>query len=136
MINARGLSLALLLVTLLACEAALWLANATSITARRVLSPPWEVLRPTIPDDRLGTRGNPLHPDHDRAGYRNLERPGHANIVVLGDSHAYGGGGIAKSWPARLGAYNMALPGYGPGHNLLQLEEALSFQPRLVIVAP
>ncbi len=127
-------SLSLLLVALVVCEGALWFAGAMSVTARRALSPPWEVLAPTIPDDRLGRRGNPLHPEHDRAGYRNLGRPNQANIVVLGDSHAYGSG--IAAWPVKLGAYNMALPSYGPGHSLLQLDEALSLRPRLVIVAP
>src|SRR6266508_548424 len=32
--------------------------------------------------------------------------------------------------------YNMSLPGYGPGQSLLQLDEALSLSPSLVIVAP
>jgi hypothetical protein len=87
---------------------------------------PWERASPIVPDDRLGARGNPYHPEHDVAGHRNRIRPGQADIVVLGDSNAYGGG-IVELWPARLGAYKMALPSYGPGQDLLQLEEALAF---------
>jgi hypothetical protein len=130
------------LLALLAAEAALQVSVRLSVTARRALAPPWVANAHTIPDDRLGSRGNPLHRDHDEAGYRNPARPRQADIVVLGDSHAYGPADASAAWPYRLGAqlgrrvYNMALPGYGPAHSLLQLDEAMALAPRLVIVAP
>ena len=138
----NALRLATLGFVLIACELLLQVANTSSITARRVLAPAWEVIAATIPDDRLGSRGNPLRHDHDRAGYRNPMRPSRADIVVLGDSHAYGPARDADGWPRRLErdlarpVYNMALPGYGPGQSLLQIDEALAFRPRLIIVAP
>ena len=44
----------------------------------------------TVPDDRLGHRPNPAHPEHDRQGFRNLEVPSRAHLVALGDSQTYG----------------------------------------------
>jgi hypothetical protein len=125
---------ALFTITILVCELGLHLAARWSRTVHGLLMPPWERASPIVPDDRLGARGNPYHLEHDVAGYRNRMRPEQADIVVLGDSHAYGGG-IAAPWPVRLGAYNMALPSYGPGQSLLQLEEALALKPRRLVVA-
>jgi hypothetical protein len=127
---------------LIACELVLQVANAASITVRRSLAPEWTVVAPTIPDDHLGSRGNPLRQDHDSAGYRNPRRLTRADIVVLGDSHAYGPEHDAEGWARRVerdlerSVYNMALPSYGPGQSLLQLDEALTLHPSLIIVAP
>jgi hypothetical protein len=123
----------LLLMSLVVCEVALQVADRTSRATHALLMAPWARAAPTLPDGR----GNPYHREHDAAGYRNAARPARAEIVVLGDSHAYGAGvAPPEAWPARIGAYNLALPGYGPGHSLLQLDEALRLQPRLLIVAP
>ena len=96
----------------------------------------------TIPDPLLGYRGNPKWYDHDERGYRNEHALTKADIVVLGDSHAYGAGVSAnQAWPYSLGrdtgfaTYNMAFGGYGTAHSLLQLEEAIELAPRLVILA-
>src|SRR5262245_8629107 len=123
-------------------ELALQVADRLSLAVHRILSPPWTVETPSLPDDRLRWRGNPLNPEHDRRGYRNREALREAEIVILGDSHAYGPADPRDAWPsvlarqARREVYNMALPGYSPVQSLLLLEDALALRPRLVIVAP
>jgi len=96
---------------------------------------------PTVDDPVLQYRPNPAFPDHDAAGFRNAVRPERADIVALGDSQTYGHAVTRESaWPARLQAatglsvYNMAYSGYGTGHCLALLDEALALQPRLVVV--
>lgn len=89
----------------------------------------------------LGYEGNPKRFDHDARGYRNeiaLER---ADIVMLGDSHTYGASvDITEAWPyliqkkSGIKTYNMGLGGYGPAHNLLQLDKAIELSPKLVIM--
>jgi hypothetical protein len=102
------------------------------------LAPPWQTAAVTTGDARLVTRGNPLHWEHDSAGYNNPVRLSRADIVVLGDSQSYG----RNAWPHLVGRqlgrtlYSMALPAHGPGQNLFQLEQALALRPRLIIVAP
>lgn len=129
-------TIALPLISLLACEAALQLADRSNRAVHALLMPPAQRNATTLADEQRIVRGNPYHREHDEAGYRNATRPARAEVVVLGDSQAYGSGvSREEAWPTRLGAYNMALPGYGPGHSLLQLEEALAFRPRRVIVA-
>lgn len=131
-------SVGLLALALVVCEGALQLASLGSLTVRRLLAPPWRTAAVTVGDARLVTRGNPLHREHDSAGYNNPVRLPRADIVVLGDSHSYG----RNAWPRLVGrqlgrsVYNMAMPAHGPGQNLLQLDETLALQPRLVIVAP
>lgn len=132
----------LLLVSLVAAELALQIASGASLTVRRLLAPPWDVDAPVIPDPRLVLRGNPLNREHDAAGYRNPRRLTKTDIIVLGDSQSYGPSDPRVAWPRLLSAetgrsvYNMSLPGYGPGHSVLQLDDALSLNPGLVIVAP
>src|SRR5262245_24880369 len=129
-------------VGFLLAELALQVADRLSPGVHRILSPPWVVETPMIPDDRLVRRGNPLHPEHDRRGYRNREALGEAEMVILGDSHAYGPADPRDAWPSVLAhqtrrvVYNMALPTYGPAQSLLLLEDALALRPQLVIVAP
>jgi hypothetical protein len=126
-------------LALLICEGLLHLAGAISVVAYRTLMPPRDAEAIILPDEQLMYRGNPYHRDHDAAGYRNATQPDRADIVVLGDSFAYGAG--LEPWPKRLGdslrrvVYNMSLPGYCPGHSLLLLDKALAFHPRLVILA-
>jgi len=132
----------LLLVSLVAAELALQVASGASLTVRRLLAPSWDVDAPVTPDSRLVLRGNPLNREHDAAGYRNPRRLTKADIVVLGDSQSYGPSDPRLAWPRLLSVetgqsvYNMSLPGYGPGQSLLQLDDALSLNPGLVIVAP
>lgn len=127
---------AAVLLSLLAAELALQIADRTSRAAHAVLMPPWERTAQTMPDPILGRRGNPYHPGHDASGYRNARRVTQTDLIVLGDSHAYGAGVSREdAWPARLGAYNMALPGYCPAHSLLQLDEALALHPRRLVVS-
>lgn len=96
----------------------------------------------TIPDTRLGCRGNPAYRGHDARGFRNSEALRSAEIVALGDSQTYGFGVLPEhAWPARLSTiiqlttYSMALGSYGPTHALLLLEEALGLGPKVVIEA-
>src|SRR6185503_7301284 len=85
-------SLVIISVTLLMCEAVLQVAKLVNRPARRLLMPSWEVGDLTITDVRLGRRGNPDHLEHDARGYRNKEALSRSDVVVLGDSHAYGAG--------------------------------------------
>jgi hypothetical protein len=78
---------------------------------------------------------------HDTRGYRNVQALATADVVVLGDSQSYGTSvSRDEAWPtvvtARTGlsVYNMARAGYGPGHNELQLAEALTLKPRAIVV--
>lgn len=135
--------LGLLVISLAIAEGALQIASRSSLAIERLLTPPWEADYPMTPDARLVYRGNPLKADHDSAGYRNPSRPPQADIVTLGDSQTYGPPDDARvGWPQALArarhqtVYNMALPAIGPGQSLLQLGEALSFHPRLIVVAP
>jgi lysophospholipase L1-like esterase len=96
---------------------------------------------PLVPDARLGLHGNADYPDHDEWGYRNAERPERADVVALGDSQTYGTGVKRdEAWPAalqrRLGTrvYSMATPNFGTAHYWLELDRALSLQPRAVLV--
>jgi hypothetical protein len=101
-------------------EVTLQTLERVSLVARRVLAPPWAVDEAIVPDKRLVFVGNPLNPENDERGYRNRRGITHADIVVLGDSQAYGPANPDDAWPTvtarRLGrdVYNMALPGYGP----------------------
>lgn len=95
-----------------------------------------------VPDERLRSRPNPEHPDHDRWGFRNASLPDRATIVAMGDSQTYGMGVRRdEAWPQQLEklsghrTYNLAFGGYGPTQSLLLFEEALSLQPRLIIAA-
>lgn len=107
----------------------------------RVLARPSDREPEVVSDVRLGLRGNPLHPGHDEAGYRNRERLTRADIVTLGDSLTYGLF-VAReaSWPQVLAVethhtvYNMGVDGAGPGEYYLQLEEALSLKPRRLVL--
>ncbi len=134
--------LGLLVASLILAEVALQIASRSSRTIERLLAPPWQLNYPIIKDDRLIYRGNPLDPDHDSAGYRNARRPKQADIITLGDSQTYGPADSRAAWPQVLARrtgralYNMAVVGYSPAQNLLQLDEAFSLAPRLIVVAP
>ena len=95
-----------------------------------------------IDDPKLGWRAHPGHPDHDRNGFRNRDVPDRAKLVALGDSQTYGGGVLLEeAWPHRLAAlagidtYSMSLGGYGPTHSWVLLDEAMAFEPDVVIEA-
>jgi hypothetical protein len=128
-----------LLVSLLLLEGVLQVAARLVPSVGQLLAPrPPKLL---VPDPRLGFRGNPLHPTLDEWGYRNPDRPAHADLVTLGDSQTYGTGvEYPESWPAvladRLGVrgYTMALGSYGPPQYLLEIERALSLSPRVLVV--
>jgi hypothetical protein len=87
-----------------------------------------------VPDERLGFRPNPNFPGHDSRGWRNSSPLERADIVVFGDSLVYG-----AAWPQWVGArlhrtvYQMAVGGYGPAQYALLLDEALTFEPKVII---
>jgi len=96
----------------------------------------------TLGGGARGYMGNPDRADHDENGYRNEKVPDRASIAVLGDSQSYGTNVFREeAWPnliqhrAGLITYNMGLDGYGPAHYLLQIDQALTLSPKLVIVA-
>jgi len=127
---------------LVVTEVILQVASRVSRDVARLLAAPWEIASPLVPDERLIQRGSPLRFDHDAAGYRNDRRPARADVVTLGDSMTYGPVDPREVWPRILSGatgratYNMALPSYGPVQSLLQLDDALSLRPQVVIVAP
>ena len=93
-------------------------------------------------DSRIQYRPNPAYPGHDRKGFRNLDVPARADIVVLGDSHTYGSGvNPEDAWPRQAESlmgktiYNMAYNGYGPVHSLALWDEAVTLSPTVVIEA-
>lgn len=107
----------------------------------RLLAGPWRNAE-FLPDTLFRLRGNPLYVGHDSAGYRNQTRPAQADIITLGDSNTYGVlVGFDEVWPRVLAGeirdtvYNMGVDAYGPGEYFLQLDEALSLQPRRLILA-
>ncbi|MFH1116723.1 MAG: SGNH/GDSL hydrolase family protein [Pseudomonadota bacterium] len=95
----------------------------------------------TIPDDRVGWRGNPDFEDHDTKGFRNKQVPDRTDVVALGDSMTYGVWvNRDEAWPQALGragglgVYNMGISGYSPIQYLLLLDEASALKPKLVIL--
>jgi hypothetical protein len=95
-----------------------------------------------LKDEKLGHRPNPLHPEHDRSGFRNSKRLQKAEIIALGDSQTYGFGVRPhEAWPQQLESlsgvsiYNMSCGGYGPTHSLVLWEEALQLKPHMIIEA-
>src|SRR5215813_13146665 len=95
-----------------------------------------------LPDKVLGYRLNPGYPGHDPSGFRNAVALRKADLVVLGDSMAYGPGiPLERVWPQQLGkltgrqVYNMAVPGYGPVQSLFLLDRALDLRPAVVLEA-
>ncbi len=96
----------------------------------------------TIPDARLGHRARPSFAGHDSRGWRNATALAQADIVAFGDSQTYGVNAPTDgAWPQQLGtmlhrsAYQMALGGYGPAHDIPMLEEAFTLKPKAVIAA-
>jgi len=132
--------LLLLFLAILVAELVLHMFGGLAL--KRILAPPWERDAPVIADEQMIARGNRLRLDADEKGYRNPTRPRVADVVALGDSQTFGPEDFRNSWPALLSkrtgqsVYNMGLPEYGPLQYLLQLDEALSFNPKLIIVAP
>ncbi len=133
--------LLLVCLSLAFAELLLHILAAISPTVDQALLPPWERTA-SIEDRRLGLKGNPLWPGHDRWGFRNEAVPKEVDIVALGDSHTYGTSVERdEAWPAQLGVlsgqtvYNMGLGGYGAAHHLLNLDQALRLNPKVVIFA-
>jgi hypothetical protein len=123
-----------ILIGFLSLEGALrfWARFINPPTASQVT-----VVPQVIPDERLGSRPNPNFRGHDSRGWRNNASPlERADIVVIGDSHVYG-----SAWPQWVGArlhrtvYQMGAGGYGPVQYALLLDEALAFEPQVIIAA-
>lgn len=95
-----------------------------------------------LQDERLGVRPNPHYPEHDSNGFRNRSVPKSADIIAIGDSQTYGiSASREKAWPQQLSSisqrsvYNMALGGWGPLQYLMLTDNALGFQPNVIIQA-
>jgi len=104
------------------------------------LAPPGSIK--TIDDPQLGWRPHPGLPDHDRNGFRNRFIPKNAAVVAMGDSQTYGYSVNAdEAWPQQLAqlsgvsTYNMAYGGYSPVHSLFLWDEAMQYQPEVIIEA-
>ena len=128
-----------ILIGFLLLEGALrvWARFINPPTASQVAVVPQAAIVPqVIPDERLGYRPNPDFHGHDSRGWRNASRLERADIVVIGDSHVYG-----SAWPQWVGArlhrtvYQMGAGGYGPAQYALLLDEALTFEPKVIIAA-
>jgi hypothetical protein len=134
-------NLLLVVLAILAADLSLHVAARLSRPVERLLMAPWVREEMFVPDPQLGSRGNPFRADHDLNGYRNARALEQADVVALGDSHTYGVSvALEAAWPSHVAAetglrvYDMALPGYGPAHGLVQLDRALALHPRLVIL--
>jgi len=84
---------------------------------------------------------NPGFPEIDANGFRNPEPLSRAFLVALGDSHTYGYNVRSEeAWPQQLGrmlgetVYNFGIGGYGILSYHTLMEQALSLQPRHVVV--
>jgi len=94
------------------------------------------------PDPLVGHRLNPAYPGHDSRGWRNQTLLDRADLVVFGDSQTYGLNiPVAAAWPQQVGnllsrsVLQMAAPGYAPAHYIPLLNEALSYQPKVIVAA-
>ncbi|MGB0907003.1 MAG: hypothetical protein ACPGVT_05880 [Maricaulaceae bacterium] len=100
------------------------------LTARFFFDPS-DILQVTYEDDPiLGHKIGSLQSGHDEWGFRNKAVPQNADILILGDSFAYGTNATANnSWPAQLEnktgqtVYNTGISGYGPLHYLHILKD-------------
>jgi hypothetical protein len=96
-----------------------------------------------ISDPHLRYRLPPnLFAEIDSRGFRNKTEKGPFNIVVLGDSHAYGYGVRAEnSFPANLSrltgksVYNFGMGGYGPAQYAYLVDQAVALQPKTLVVS-
>lgn len=93
-----------------------------------------------VPDLFLDYRPTPNFNDNDELGWRNASVLKKADIVVMGDSQTYGTHVKQnEAWPAQLAqfsgktVYNIAYGGYCLMHERLLLDEALSFDPDMII---
>jgi lysophospholipase L1-like esterase len=104
-----------------------------------------------LQDPRTRVRAKPLLQDmdffgpHDVLGFRNRGIPNVADVVVIGDSQTYGNNAaLEENWPSHLRqslgtrdpvVYAMAAGGWGAVQYLDMLNNALTLQPRVVVVA-
>jgi len=95
----------------------------------------------TVPDSVLGWRPSPAFPGHDAWGFRNSEVPDVADVLILGDSQAYGRGvSRAAALPAQfqrvtgLETYSMAYGGYAAPHYRVLAEEGLELMPSTIVL--
>lgn len=95
-----------------------------------------------LDDPILGYRTAPGSGENDARGHRNLRGLARANVVALGDSQTWGvNAKIDETWPAVLQqlsgkpVYNMGRGGYAVLQYLHQLDDALSLEPRWIVIA-
>ncbi len=95
-----------------------------------------------INDPILGQKLAPYTQGHDANGFRNASVPLTVEIVTMGDSQTWGvNAKREESWPQQLSSisghsvYNMGLGGFGPVQYHVLVSQALSFSPKLIVVA-
>lgn len=105
-----------------------------------------------LKDPFANVRAKPLYYDvtgflgpHDILGFRNLNVPDVADVVVIGDSQTYGNNAVLENnWPSQFAKrlkgkrpvmYSMAVGGWGAVQYMNMLTYATVFLPRVVIVA-
>ncbi|MCG6871371.1 MAG: GDSL-type esterase/lipase family protein [Gammaproteobacteria bacterium] len=126
-------------------------SSGAGFLARALVVPRDQTAELLTRDPDGSVRGSPLLLEwpggigpHDLLGFRNLDVPSVADVVVIGDSQTYGNNaGIAESWPGRLQAqlgdagrvYSMAIGGWSAPDYLVTAQLALALRPRLLVVA-
>jgi lysophospholipase L1-like esterase len=82
---------------------------------------------------------------HDMLGFRNYSVPNVVDVVAIGDSQTYGNNVfLGQNWPSNLAdrlagknldVYNMSTGGWGAVQYLGMFSKAVSFQPRVIVIA-
>jgi hypothetical protein len=94
-------------------------------------------------DAKLRYRLPPNHfPEIDANGFRNYSSDDIYDVVVLGDSHAYGYGVVAnETFPALLSElsglniYNYGMGGFGPAQYFHLSKQALEKSPKILVIS-
>jgi hypothetical protein len=127
-------------LVIICLEIALNLLGLMSSRVNYLLASPWAA--PAVPDEQLGFRPNPAFPGHDSKGFRNPGVPASADVIAMGDSQTYGTGVEPdEAWPRQLEpmigktVYSMAFGGCGPVNSLILWDEAIAFDPKIIIEA-
>lgn len=95
----------------------------------------------TLDDPYLGSRYVPNTFEHDANGWRNASVPAAARVVCIGDSLTYGvSASRSDAYPQQLSGllnepvYNMARGTYSPVEYAYLVDEALTFNPDVLII--
>lgn len=98
--------------------------------------------KPVIHVEGFGNWPTPLHPEHDKLGFRNQTIINEPHFIAYGDSQTYGVSVSSENtWPMHLNrlsqksVYNMAWAGWNPLHGLMLMEKETRFRPRVILQA-